>query len=244
MNYYERLTEEHFMSLLRELYGPSGMLRDRPYKLYNKEIKENNNEMKQGLKVEITNKNASYGDSRSYVYYIDDNASFMANQMPYPNCCGIAILKDMSVYSRVDKADGIKIINAICEDLYKNDKYSKILFYTNVGSESAKLFETYPDITILDPFKNRRSGNVLIGFEINLLKEDDLEKKRYVSLWDEPEDDDDDEDSEEEEDEIDHTIRQIAESQRMLRAGATRGVAFISEAEDQTLGFNESTNTR
>lgn len=223
MNYYERLIEERFTRMLRELYGPSGILRERQSKLYNKEIRENNNEMKQGLKVEITNKNASYGDSRSYVYYIDDNASFMANQMPYPNCCGIAILKDISVYFRVAKADGIKIIDAICEDLYKNDKYSKILFYTNVGSESAKLFETYPDITILDPFKNRRSGNVLIGFEINLLKEDDLEKKRSVSSWDESEDDDDDEDAEEEEDEIDHTIRQIAEFRRTPRAVITSG---------------------
>lgn len=229
MNYYERLTEEHFTSLLRELYGTSGMLRERPSKLYNKEIKENNNEMKQGLKVEITNNNASYGDSRSYVYYIDDNASFMANQMPYPNCCGIAILKDVSVYSRVDKANGIKIIDAICEDLYKNDKYSKILFYTNVGSESAKLFEAYPDITILDPFKNRRSGNVLIGFEINLLKEDDLEKKRSSSnLVSFSIDGEDLDDESEEEDEIHHTISQLVESTRNSRVGVTRGRGYIS----------------
>ena len=73
MNYYERLTEEHFTSLLRELYGSSGMLRERPYKLYNKEIKTNNNEMKQGLKIEYTNKSSAYGDSRYYVYHVDGN---------------------------------------------------------------------------------------------------------------------------------------------------------------------------
>lgn len=241
MNYYEQLTEEHFTRMLRELYGPSGMLHERPSKLYNKEIKTNNNEMKQGLKIEYTNKSSAYGDSRYFVYHVDGQSVFTATQIPWPNCCGIAILKDVNISSSVSKDLFKNILNEICEDLYRNDKYSKLLFYTNIGSVS-RMFETYSDITILDPFKNRRSGNILIGFEINLLKDSDVNPESRIT-WrsaldeEDEEESDDDDDAEEEEDEIDHTIRQIAESQRMLRAGATRGVEFISEAKGQTFRF-------
>lgn len=142
--------------------------------------KTKNNEMKQWLKIEYTNKSTSYGDSRYYVYYVDGMAVFMANQIPWPNCCGIAILKNLSISPSVDKTIFKKILDEICDDLYSNDKYSKLLFYTNIGSVS-RMFETYPDITILDPFKNRRSGNILIGFEINLLKDSDVNPESRVT---------------------------------------------------------------
>lgn len=161
--------------------------------------KTNNNEMKQGLKIEYTNKSSAYGDSRYYVYYIDNNAVFIANQIPWPNCCGIAILKDLSISSSVDKTIFKKILDEICDDLYSNDKYSKLLFYTNIGSTS-RMFETHPDVTILDPFKNRRSGNILIGFEFNLLKDSDVNsgsRQSWPITIDEDDEDQDDEDEEE-----------------------------------------------
>lgn len=189
--------------------------------------KTNNSEMKQGLKIEYINKSSAYGDYRYYVYYVDGMAVFMANQIPWPNCCGIAILKDLSISSSVDKTIFKKILDEICEDLYSNDKYSKLLFYTNIGSVS-RMFETHPEVTILDPFKNRRSGNILIGFEINLLKDSDVNPESIIT-WrsaideEDEEDTDDDDDFEEEEDEIDHTIRQIADSVRTPRTVVTRG---------------------
>lgn len=205
MNYYEQLTEEHFTRMLRELYWPSGMLHEHPSKLYNKELKANNSEMKQGLKIEYTNKSYAYGDSRYYVYYVDGMDVFTATQIPWPNCCGIAILKDLSISSSVDKTLLKKILDEICEDLYSNDKYSKLLFYTNIGSTS-RIFETHPDVTILDPFKNRRSGNILIGFEFNLLKDSDVNsgsRQSWPITIEEAYEDQDDEDEEEEEDESD-----------------------------------------
>ena len=75
--------------------------------------------MKQGLKIEYTNKSTSYGDSRYYVYYVDGMSVFMANQIPWPNCCGIAILKDLSISSSVDKTLFKKILDEKTYKIYE-----------------------------------------------------------------------------------------------------------------------------
>ena len=209
--------------------------------------KTNNNEMKQGLKIEYTNKSTSYGDSRYYVYYVDGMAVFIANQIPWPRCCGIAILKDLSISPSVDKTIFKKILDEICDDLYSNDKYSKLLFYTNIGNTS-KIFETYPDITILDPFKNRRSGNILIGFEINLLKDSDVNpgaRQSWPITIEEEDENPDDEDEGEEEDEATN-VTSAAGSQRSLitdRLTPETTVRYFSNWDISTADSEERMST-
>lgn len=139
---------------------------------------------KKQLKVEITNKSNSYGHSRTYKYYIDGDCVFVLNQVPYPNCCGIAIFRDLSTYRDIQKDDFISCIDEIILDLQKTDSFTKALIYTTSKSIEAGLFSSFPTITILDSFKNRRSGNMLVGFELDLTRPVD----KYVDVEDNEED--------------------------------------------------------
>lgn len=122
------------------------------------------------LDIQVTDRNRSYGDSRVYRYLINGESALRFDQIPYPECCGIAIIKNFSANSDISKVDFIDAINKFIVDMQENDAFSKVLFYTNAGSNGDRLFSQIPDIVVLDPFKNRRSGNTLVGFEIDLLE--------------------------------------------------------------------------
>jgi hypothetical protein len=73
----------------------------------------------------------------------------------------------------MSKADFLDAMDQFLADIKKNDRYSKVLFYTNAGNNGERLFSLINGITILDPFRNKRSGNTLVGFEIDLLEKYD-----------------------------------------------------------------------
>lgn len=122
------------------------------------------------LKCETVSRSMSYGNARTFSYRVDGEQYIYLNQIPFPNCCGITIFKDVSIYDQTTKEQFISALDRIIATLKKEDSYSRILFYTNQGSYPAKMFALYPGILILDSFINKRSGNVLIGFEIDLLE--------------------------------------------------------------------------
>lgn len=151
------------------------------------------------LDIQVTDRNRSYGDSRVYRYLINGESALRFDQIPYPECCGIAIIKNFSANSDISKVDFIDAINKFIVDMQENDAFSKVLFYTNAGSNGDRLFSQIPDVVVLDPFKNMRSGNTLVGFEIDLLgKESTREGWRSLDLG---EDDFDDDEAAEEHDE-------------------------------------------
>ena len=122
------------------------------------------------LDIKVTDRNRSYGDSRVYRYLINGESALRFDQIPYPECCGIAIIKNFSANSDISKVDFIDAINKFIVDMQENDAFSKVLFYTNAGSNGDRLFSQIPNVIILDSFRNKRSGNILIGFEIDLLE--------------------------------------------------------------------------
>ena len=130
------------------------------------------------LDITITNRDVSYGNSRVYSYKVNGEYVLRFDQIPYPECCGIAIIKNFSANGDMQKADFLDAMDQFLADIKKNDRFSKVLFYTNAGSNGDRMFSMINEITILDPFKNKRSGNILVGFEIDL-----LEKKSNSSRW-------------------------------------------------------------
>jgi len=123
------------------------------------------------LKLEVLDikKDVSYGDSRMYKI-VDETEGivFRCRQIPFPNCCGITILENVSISHSVKGAEINAVMDKIIDDLYVNDKYSKLIFYTINNSKEALAFAEYKGCLILDTFVNRRSLNTLIGFEINI----------------------------------------------------------------------------
>ena len=122
------------------------------------------------LDITITDRDSSYGDSRIYRYKVNGESVLRFDQIPYPECCGIAIIKNFACNSDLSKADFTEAMTKFTEDLVANDRFSRVLFYTTRGSNGDRYFQQFDGITILDSFQNRRSGNMLIGFEIDLLK--------------------------------------------------------------------------
>lgn len=168
------------------------------------------------LDIQITDRNRSYGDSRVYRYKINGESVLRFDQIPYPECCGIAIIKNFSANGDMQKADFLDAMDQFLADIKKNDRYSKVLFYTNAGSNGDRMFSMINGITILDPFRNKRSGNTLVGFEINLLGE--YETIILEDDFDEEETDGEHDEDEEEDDlseEIDD-IRRMVEAQAIL----------------------------
>lgn len=151
------------------------------------------------LDITITNKCSSYGNSRIYRYRVGDESVLRFDQIPYPECCGITIIKNFSANSSMSKTDFLDAMDKFIKDQQDNDRFSKALFYTTADSTGAKLFSMINGITILDQFKNKRSGNMLIGFEIDLLEKSTREGWHSMDLG---EDDFDEEetDGDEEED--------------------------------------------
>jgi len=154
------------------------------------------------LDITITDRNRSYGDSRVYRYKINGESVLRFDQIPYPECCGIAIIKNFSANGDMQKADFLDAMDQFLADIKKNDRYSKVLFYTNAGSNGDKLFPMINGITILDPFRNKRSGNTLVGFEIDLLEKSTESGWRTLDLTENDDDFDEEEiDGEHDEDE-------------------------------------------
>lgn len=120
------------------------------------------------LDIQVTNKSSAYGDSRIYRYLINSESVLRFDQIPYPECCGIAIIKNFSANSNISKSDFLDAMDKFILNIQENDRFSKILFYTNAESIGGQLFSQIPNVIILDSFKNNRSGNTLIGFEIDL----------------------------------------------------------------------------
>jgi len=153
------------------------------------------------LDINITDRNRSYGDSRVYRYKINDETALRFDQIPFPECCGIAIIKNFSANSDMSRADFLDAMDQFIADMKKNDRYSKVLFYTKAGSTGDRLFQLINGITILDPFRNKRSGNTLIGFEIDLLEKSTESGWQSMEFGDEAEDIIDDEEADDEHDE-------------------------------------------
>ena len=177
-------------------------LHDRMMELIENELKLKQNEItmsnKIKLEVEFTNKSSVYGHNR--IYRIKDEGGstcFRLESIAYPECCGITIFKNASIKDVDFKTFG-EYLDLIINDLKANDKYAKILFYTTQDARLAKLMATYPGCITLDKFKNVRSGNMLVGFEINLFddnyedeEDEDEEEIGDADLSDIMEDDED-----------------------------------------------------
>ena len=211
------------------------------YELYSKSSledqlnkKEKSMEETTKLEVEVVKKDHNYGDSRNYRYYINRDCVLSLNQIPYPNCCGITIIKDFSQSRGLSSERFNEIIDAIVKDLQKNDRYSKIILYTNKGSRESTLFSAYPEIVILDPFRNRRSSNILVGFEIILWKEAEVteeynDENEWYNDGDEESEDDFLERTREEEGTEDHDhIAEIGAEIRRARVFNRPSVADIT----------------
>ncbi len=164
------------------------------YSEFNNKIKLEQNEFimsnKVKLDVEFTNKSSAYGHNRIYrIKDESDSTCFRLESIAYPECCGITIFKNASI-NDVDFNTFGEYLDLIVNDLKDNDRYSKILFYTIQDARLAKLMASYPGCIILDKFKNIRSGNMLVGFEINLFDENSDSEEDEDLLFDEPEEDD------------------------------------------------------
>jgi len=190
------------------------------------------------LDIEITNRSSAYGHSRTCRYIIDGESVLRFEQIPFPECCGIAIVKNFSANGDMQKADFLDAIDQFLADIKKNDRYSKILFYTNSGSNGDKMFSMINGITILDPFRNKRSGNTLVGFEIDLLEKSTESGWRTIDLTENDDDFDEEEtdgehDEDEEEDDLSEEIdeiRRIVEAQAILD-GDPQPIADLSRPE-------------
>jgi len=186
-----RRTEEQYWQAVNLAYPKTP---DESFKQKSIEIMKGNE-----LDIEITNRSGAYGHSRTCRYIIDGETALRFEQIPFPECCGIAIVKNFSVNGDMQKADFLDAMDQFLADIKKNDRYSKVLFYTNAGSNGDKLFSMINGITILDPFRNKRSGNTLVGFEIDLLEkydtivlDDEFDEEETDGEHDEDEEEDND----------------------------------------------------
>lgn len=221
-------------------YGGSVLERARKNKNKSIEIMKGNE-----LDITITDRNRSYGDSRVYRYKINGETAISFDQIPFPECCGIAIIKNFSANGDMSKADFLDAMDQFLADIKKNDRYSKVLFYTNSGSNGDRLFQLINGITILDPFRNKRSGNTLIGFEIDLLEKSGESNWRNMEFGDEEFEEalasEQDDDEDEEEDEFPN-LRAMVEAQAILD-GDPQPVSDSTRISEATRGERPRFNT-
>lgn len=198
----------------------------------NLKVKQKQPEIMKGneLDIKVTNRSNAYGNDRTYRYLINGESVMRFDQIPFPECCGIAIIKNFSANGDLSKADFLDAMGKFIADIKSNDRFSKVLFYTNIGSNGEKLFSQLPNSIILDPFKNRRSGNTLIGFEIDLLEKSANVSWRSVDLGDD--EDVDEEYDEDEEESLDETMEVFDEEAR-----AQEHARWQREAERQAEFF-------
>jgi len=245
---YQNLTIERLDSIMRDIFigGNTTIPRSWIKESYFDEIKTKSTEIMKGneLDIDITDRNRSYGDSRVYRYKINGETAMRFDQIPFPECCGIAIIKNFSANGDMSKADFLNAMDQFLADIKKNDRYSKVLFYTNTGSTGDRLFQLINGITILDPFRNKRSGNTLIGFEIDLLEKSTESGWQSMEFSDDETEDEEpngEHDEDEEEDdalEIRYAVsemRAIVEAQAILD-GDTQPVADSTRISEATRG--------
>jgi len=123
------------------------------------------------LDTEVTKYSISDGNSRKFRYTNNQGAIMSMEATPFPHCCGICILHNFSFDKDVTQEQFNKYIFSIVEVLKSDDSYGKILVYTsNYTGNHRKLFENYPSVSILDTFRNPRTGNILSGFEIDIIR--------------------------------------------------------------------------
>lgn len=187
--------------------------------------------IKNELDIQITDRSNAYGNSRIYRYRINGESVLRFDQIPYPECCGIAIIKNFSANGDMSKADFLDTMDGFIKDMQKNDRFSKVLFYTNAGSNGDRLFSQIPDVIVLDPFKNRRSGNTLVGFEIDLLEKSSREGWHSLDLGEDDFDEETDGEHEEEEDDDPFGLRGILlpDEVRLLNSDNPTGINRSSD---------------
>ena len=121
-------------------------------------------ELKEELTIEVTVPSMSYGDTRS-IY----NDYLALNQVPYPNCCGVCILKDITIHERSMSQDLFdKFLDEIIDHLENNDKFAKILIYINKSQTCYKFFNRSERTVQTNVFTNPRTNNTLVSYEIDL----------------------------------------------------------------------------
>lgn len=118
------------------------------------------------LGIEVTNRSTSWGNSRQYCYKNNIETLISLSEIPFPGCCGVCILKGISVDRGMAQKDFNTFMNALVDDLKDDDSFARILIYTTTNEASHGFLSNYPNTTILDTFKNPRTDRILTGFEI------------------------------------------------------------------------------
>lgn len=135
------------------------------------------------LESEYTKKDAGYGHSRLYIAKIGSVNVFKTQQIAFPRCCGMTILTDVSVDPDITIPQFVEIMDLMIKDINTTDQYSKLIFYTKADSKETRFFSEYPGVVIMEKFRNRRSGNYLVGFEIDLLSYLSKDSKKTLPDW-------------------------------------------------------------
>jgi hypothetical protein len=125
------------------------------------------NEVK--MECEVLNRSRAYGDSRKFYYKIGNEPVMAVEQIPFPNCCGVAILHNFSVDLNSTQEMMNDFLDYTVSELKANDQFSKILIYTAENNgRKMKLVENYPNAEIGEKFVNFRTKNLLTTIEINI----------------------------------------------------------------------------
>jgi len=135
------------------------------------------------LNVEYTNKSSAYGHSRIIKVTKNGSTVFRVDAIPFPECCGICIFKNISL-SDTPRSEFTEMMNMIIKHLQEEDQFSMILMYSTDSSRIVKELSRFDGAIMTGIFRNRRSGNMLAGFEINI----DPRKNRNAMVDDEDED--------------------------------------------------------
>ena len=95
------------------------------------------------LNADVTHSSTSYGDSRRYSYGDATEKVAALDQVPFPNCCGICILKNISISHSLSNKNFNKFLDEIIENLKGSDHYGKIMIYTTTNETSYGYWEKY-----------------------------------------------------------------------------------------------------
>lgn len=152
-----------------------------------KQIEPKQMDSKLKLEVEYTNKSNAYGHSRIVKIVKDKSTLFRSEIIPFPDCCGICIFKNIAT-NDIPRVEFTECMRMITQHLQENDQFSIGLVYHTDGSNIIKQLSRFDGAVHTGLFKNRRSGNMLAGFEINL---DPNRSKHYIDGDDEEEEEED-----------------------------------------------------
>jgi hypothetical protein len=132
------------------------------------------------MDVTVTNKSSNYGNSRVYRFIDSESLTyFRLTQTPFPECCGVAIFSNYSCEPEMTVEEFNKCLSMIFQDMMLNDRFSKVLVYTNVDNRLTRLFCEYPGAVIGEKFRNRRSGNMLTSVEFDIYLPEELKSTQF-----------------------------------------------------------------